>query len=190
MITAQENHFTNRWWEEVEERFKCSHEQEQVVRYQKSNGVWCVRRQCLNCGEYTTSDLPQKSINIASLPVFDASIRDACRQAKQKARQEAKYKLLSESEMARLSHEQRWLENVNRYYATEHWKQLRCTVLLRDGHKCQNCFCAVTEATAHIHHLSYTGLDRVGKSFAFECVTLCRKCHVDFTPRMQQWATT
>lgn len=185
MIAAQENHFTNRWWEEAEERFKCSHGQERLVRYQKSNAVWCVRRQCLDCGEYTTSDLPQKNINVAGLPIFDSAIRDAHRQAKAKARQEAKYKLLNENDLARLSQEQRWWENLNRYYETEHWKELRLLVLQRDGYKCQHCFRLVTEELAHIHHTSYAGLNRVGRSFAFECVTLCTKCHRDFTPRMQ-----
>lgn len=73
-----------------------------------------------------------------------------------------------------------WKERYNLYLASDHWFRLRQIVLQRDHCECQNCFHTVTEQTAHVHHLRYDGFNRLGKSFAFECVTLCRKCHKEF----------
>lgn len=185
MITTQENHFTNTWWEEVKDRFHCAHERQQLVRYQQSNGQWRARRQCLHCGEYTTSDLAQRNITMSTLPKVDEALRDNYRSAKQKAREDARYQHLSNVERQTLSDEQKWQANYNAYLNSEHWRQLRRMALHRDNFRCQNCFQKVTDANAHVHHLSYTGLNRVGKSFAFECVTLCAKCHIAFHPRMQ-----
>ncbi len=184
MITAQENHFPSAW-ETIEKRFHCSHEKEQLVKYQQSSGQWRARRQCLNCGEYTTSDLSQHNIVFAGLPVANTTLRDSYRDAKKKAYDDARFQHLSQFEQEKIDSDRKWWANYNHYLESTHWKQLRKMVLGRDDCRCQNCFRQVTESTAHVHHLSYVGLDRVGKSFAFECVTLCAQCHIEFHPRMQ-----
>lgn len=172
-------------WQIVEERFHCDHAQQKTVRYQQSNGQWRIRRQCCNCGEYTTSDLAQKNVNVMTLPVVDEALRNDHRAAKQRARDELRYQYLDQTTREQLDQEQLWWANYNRYLQSSHWKQLRLIVLKRDECRCQNCFRQVTEQTAHIHHLTYVGFERVGKSFAFECVTLCAQCHIEFHPGMQ-----
>lgn len=73
-----------------------------------------------------------------------------------------------------------WKQNYERYLKTEHWKMLRRQVLTRDKYRCQGCGCAVSEDTAEVHHLSYVGFTRVGRSYMFECVSLCGTCHGEF----------
>lgn len=172
-------------WQIVEERFHCGHIEQHLVRYQQSNGAWRVRRQCCNCGEYTTSDLAQRGVNVIALPVVDETLRNDHRSAKQRARDELRYQYLDQTTREQLDKEQLWWANYNRYLQSDHWKQLRLIVLKRDEYRCQNCFRQVAEQTAHVHHLTYVGFERVGKSFAFECVTLCALCHVEFHPGMQ-----
>lgn len=181
MITAQER-IQDKWWEEVDKRFHCDHEEQKLVRYQQSNGSWRIRRQCLNCGEWTTSDLPQRNVSVMSLPVVDKETKENYRQARSAAKDEAREEHLKQ--FAAPAYQQRQ-EKYEAYLASEHWKALRLAVLNRDSYRCQNCFCQVTSYTSHVHHLSYVGLERVGKSFAFECVTLCPKCHIEFHSRMQ-----
>lgn len=67
---------------------------------------------------------------------------------------------------------------------SKRWRQLRRAVIQRDQFRCQNCFRKITDTTAHVHHTSYVGFRRLGKSFAFECVTLCANCHIEFHPHM------
>jgi len=70
--------------------------------------------------------------------------------------------------------------DYDRYLQSSHWAELRQIVIKRDGNKCQNCFRTVLIESAHVHHISYDGFKRTGKSFAFECVALCRKCHKEY----------
>jgi 5-methylcytosine-specific restriction protein A len=167
-------------WQIVEQRFQCDHAQQSVVKYQQSNGQWRVRKQCQNCGEYTTSDLKMAGIDLNTIPEVDRSLREEYYKAKRTALDEARYTYLNQQQQAILDNRQKWWVNYNAYLQTDHWRKLRRNVILRDNFQCQNCFCKLTDTTAHVHHLSYTGFNRVGYSFAFECVTLCARCHNEF----------
>lgn len=165
-------------WERMQEH-ECSHEHTKPTKARKSNGVVCVYLQCADCGEKTKEDKKAK-YDVDRLPWFDENFRE-----RQRKRNQAIRDRLQEQYQAELQREQdaknaEWWARYNGYLQSEHWAKLRRSVILRDGFRCQNCFRKVTEATAHAHHLSYTGLNRVGYSFAFECVTLCKHCHDEF----------
>lgn len=164
----------------VEKRFECNHAEQRMVKYQQSNGQWRVRMQCTNCGDCTTGDMKMAGIDLDLLPIRDNDLAQQYRSAKYAARDEARYSFLNQFEQEKLSKQQKWWTNYNHYLQTDHWRNLRHIVLVRDRYQCQNCFCKVTETTAHAHHLSYVGFNRVHYSFAFECVTLCAKCHNEF----------
>ena len=169
-------------WQQVEEEFKCDHAKEQVVKHIVGSGLIQVKKQCLHCGEFTSNSLKQANYNLANLPYADLE-----KQAEYRSRKSAAYEAKRTEQLNNLQGEgsDQWWAKYNRYLRSHHWEQLRASVIRRDSFCCQNCFKFVDESSAHVHHVSYTGFNRVGKSFAFECVTLCRDCHIEFHPHMQ-----
>lgn len=165
--------------------FACDHADQRVVKYRTANGSYQIVKQCLCCGAKTTNALPHRDYDVAALPEFDQVLRDEWWQEQYTRRQQQQAE-------ARAAARQTFFVDEDEYLQSEHWQQLRRRVLVRDGFRCQNCFCKVTDATAHCHHISYKGLRSVGHSFAFECVTLCRACHEDYHPHMAadqpEWA--
>jgi 5-methylcytosine-specific restriction endonuclease McrA len=122
----------------------------------------------------------KKDYNVTILPAFDEQLRRTMRERKQWKRKVLHEKWLAELELERSDQDQQFWRTYSAYLKSDHWQDLRRAVLQRDHSKCQNCFCAVTERSAHVHHTSYVGFQRLGYSFAFECVTLCRTCHDAF----------
>ena len=165
-------------WERMKEH-ECAHPHVRPTKAQKSNGVVCVYLQCCDCGE-KTKEARKTEYETDRLPWFDENFRE--RQRKRNAAIVEKLrKQWQDEQQAELENRNgAWWAAYNEYLRTSHWAQVRRRVLVRDGFRCQNCFAKVTDATAHAHHLSYTGYNRLGKSFVFECVTLCRDCHNEF----------
>lgn len=58
------------------------------------------------------------------------------------------------------------------YLATDHWKQLRESVLRRDGYRCTRC---PSQFYLQAHHKFYR--PRFEDSIPDDLVTLCRSCH-------------
>jgi len=166
------------WFEQFVKETECKHTSTRPTRAVKSNDVACVYLQCQQCGE-KIKEVSKRDYDVARLPEFDKALRDRVRNHNNERRQEM-------SQQARDAESVSWKAQYNAYLKSEHWQQLRRRVIQRDHFECQNCFSRVTEGSAHVHHMSYDGLNRVGHSFAFECVTLCRKCHEDFHPHMQE----
>lgn len=165
---------------------ECSHEETRPTRRTKSNGTDVVTIQCLTCGS-SLGEKPKRLFNVPSLPEWDQELQDRCnnqiKQAwKERAEQSRIERELQELQRRADFEEKRleYKEDYHEYLESPHWKQLRRRVIVRDNFHCQNCFCHVTDATAQVHHLSYAAYQRLGKSFAFECVTLCEQCHKDY----------
>lgn len=57
------------------------------------------------------------------------------------------------------------------------WQKVRLQVLNRDEFTCQHC--GDTEATLHVHHLSYNGEPWEAENHLL--ITLCEVCHTDET---------
>ena len=161
-------------YEKVEGEF--SHEHTPFpTKQEKSNGVVCVVLQCSSCGE-RIREVSKSLYNVESLPWFDESLREMTQNKKHARRQELMADRIVDHEEQSLA----WWDKYNAYLKTPQWAALRRNVIRRDNCKCQNCFRTVTEEMAHVHHTSYVGFNRLGYSYAFECVTLCRNCHTNF----------
>lgn len=173
------------------------------TRQRKSNGVTVVVLQCSQCGE-RLREVSKSLYNIEALPWFDESLRKNAEEKKQAMIEDLQekrdeiyrqqvyaYRQEREKEQEERAREwrirqdaenQTWWDKYTLYLNSPHWVNLRLAVIQRDNHKCQNCFRPVTEKGAHVHHTSYVGFNRLGYSYAFECVTLCSQCHVNFHP--------
>lgn len=165
-------------WERLAEQ-QCTHAHTHPTKAQKSNGVVCVYIQCNECGE-KTKEARKAEYDVDRLPWFDENFRERQRKRNAAIREKLNQQWEMERQAESNAKDSAWWVAYNEYLRSAHWAQLRRRVLVRDGFRCQNCFGKVTDATAHVHHLSYVGYNRLGKSFAFECVTLCRDCHDEF----------
>lgn len=166
------------WYQQFIEQTECKHTSTRPTRAVKSGGTVCVYLQCQQCGE-KVKEVPKRGYDVDRLPPFDEELRELVRSRNNAKRQEM-------AQQARDAESISWKAQYNAYLKSTHWQALRRRVIQRDHFECQNCFSRVTDGSAHVHHLTYDGFNRVGHSFAFECVTLCRKCHEDFHPHMQE----
>ena len=164
-------------WQVAEQEYDCHHEDVKLVRRVVDGGVVHVWRQCQQCG-HGLGAASKKGLDIDNLPLWDDELRQSWEDRKRQRANELR------EEVSASFNVEDW-EEYGEYRQSDHWKALRRKVIARDHFQCQNCFCRVTEGSAHVHHISYDGLRNVGHSFAFECVTLCRSCHVDYHPHMQ-----
>jgi 5-methylcytosine-specific restriction endonuclease McrA len=116
-------------------------------------------RQCLDCGEPVGNPVKQ----VAGVALFDEELkrRDTKRRADIR-------------EAARKAKSAEWWAFYEEYMASNEWRSLRRKVLTRDSGTCQGC---LTESAAEVHHKTY---ENFGSEFAFELVSLCRKCHERF----------
>ena len=165
--------------EEMEKIASCDHAKMRATRAIKSNGVACVYMQCTSCGE-KVREVAKKDYNVTILPAFDENLRRFHRERRQEKRQDLQQRWLQELKAEQTDQDAEFWRTYTAYLNSDHWRTLRLAVIERDGRKCQNCFCPVKTSNAHAHHTSYVGFQRLGYSFAFECVTLCRSCHDDF----------
>ena len=165
-------------WERMKEH-ECIHENVKPTKAQKNNGVVCVYLQCVDCGE-RTKEARKAEYDVDRLPWFDENFRERQRKRNAAILEKLRSQWEAERKAEMTAKDSEWWVAYNEYLRSAHWAQVRRRVLVRDGFRCQNCFGKVTDTTAHVHHLSYTGYSRLGKSFAFECVTLCRDCHKEF----------
>lgn len=157
----------------IEREFGCNHDATIMVRFTNAAGVVSVRWQCQRCGGHQ-GDIKRKDVDdVDSLPAWNDDLRQRFWQEKADRRQQL-------YDMRQQAKRDDWFARYNQYLNSRQWHDLRRKVIYRDKFECQNCFVRVTESTAHVHHLSYDGYKRLGQSFAFECITLCRNCHVEY----------
>lgn len=171
--------------EEMQKLKSCAHANVRPTRAIKSNGVVCVYIQCRDCGE-KIREVSKKDFNVNILPAFDENLRRHTREQMSEQRKEIAGRWLDEMEQERSNQDAEFWRKYSAYLRSPHWRNLRLAIIRRDKFQCQNCFDPVTEQSAHVHHTSYVGFQRLGYSFAFECVTLCRECHEDFHGGLDQ----
>jgi 5-methylcytosine-specific restriction endonuclease McrA len=160
----------------VEQEFACDHKRTRAVRFTQRNGVSVVRCQCQRCGAQVGSNLPKADYNVDRLPEWDESLKTKWWDARNQRSKEL-------YEQERDAKNAEWWRRYDLYLHSPQWQRLKKVVLERDNYICQNCRRKVipniypVSNRAEVHHLSYDGFNRVGESFAFECVTLCHDCH-------------
>lgn len=153
------------------DEFECKHERTVITKKPMRDGRIMLVRQCRSCYQSVGPAVSQKNLILDYLPDFDQQAADEWREQREERRRE---------QLAQARNID-WRKHIYEpYMESAHWRALRSTVIQRDGFRCQNCFGTVTLENAHCHHVSYKGLSSTGKSFAFECVTLCAQCHRDY----------
>jgi len=169
-------------WERYEELYGCDHSQTIATQYTKNNGVVCVALQCKKCGE-KTREVRKADYDLSKIPKFGETFRDKMRaladERRNALREQWEQENKREYETKQGAENLAYWRKYNDYLRTEHWQKIRRRVLVRDGFLCQNCFCKITESNFHAHHISYKAYNKLGYSFAFEVVSLCRPCHED-----------
>ena len=163
-----------RYWEVVIQEFSCEHDDTHLVRYIKSNGVTCVRIQCKVCG-HNVREVPKKGLNAESLPLFDESLRGNWEERRRARREE----LAKEQREKFIEGSDKWWADYSAYLRSERWHVMRQRVLERDSHICQAC---LRNKATQVHHVSYNLYNEVGRSAAFELVSICFTCHKEIHP--------
>lgn len=153
--------------DEIEDEFKCGHSNWNRCIKHTSDGRIQIVKQCKKCGLQVGGAESQRGIDISNLdlPLWNGNLHSNFLEQKR-----IRIAMLQDANNGQ------WHKQYETYLQSEQWKNLRRLVLARDDYTCQNCFCQVDES-ANIHHLSYQGYNTHGFSFAWECITLCRKCH-------------
>lgn len=184
-------------------KFECSHEKFHVVKYQQSNSQWRIRNQCLSCGEYTSSDLKMRGVNLDDIPYFDECLRSERRAERDAAMKEAynrywEYRqkeresqalafrprdVIEAESIDDLDSDNDFWGKYTLYLGSQRWVSMRNSVLERDANLCQAC---LKNRAAQVHHLSYRLFKTLGKSAAFELVAICYQCHAQIHPRMAE----
>jgi hypothetical protein len=65
-------------------------------------------------------------------------------------------------------------EEYQEYLKSEHWQEMRRTVLRDAGGRCQVCN---SSERCEVHHRTY---ERVGEEYPSDLIVLCRACHEKF----------
>jgi len=153
---------------QVDERYKCAHEEREVRLRTLQNGNRIFVSQCLNCG--TMQAVAKTSLTFiqrqkAEGRPADETLRERYYQALSEYRQ-------SLVEAARSAQQEAW----NDWYygerlASEKWRALCRKVIRRDKGVCQ---CCLEAPATQVHHLTYA---RVGNEALFDLVAVCESCH-------------
>lgn len=177
-------------WQIAESEYDCQHEHVAVVRFTDAIGRPSVRKQCQRCGAHV-GDLKKNGYDLDKLPDWNEPLREDWHNHKQQRAADARNDFVAQTQKQHADERAEWSRRYAAYLQSDQWKRVRRQVLERDGYICQNCFCKVAPNTypvpnrAEVHHLSYDGYNRIGRTFAFECVTLCHKCHREYHGREQ-----
>lgn len=169
-------------WQIVSSEFACNHENTIFAKFIKSNGVVCVRIQCLRCGT-NVKEVAKRGHDTDKLPLFDEQLRKAWYE-----KQQARHKELFEARQdaiikERANENEEWWKTYNEYLHTQQWHDMRKRVLERDGYICQAC---LKNKATQAHHLSYDIYNMIGRSAAFELVAICYQCHRTIHPHMAE----
>jgi 5-methylcytosine-specific restriction endonuclease McrA len=72
---------------------------------------------------------------------------------------------------------------LNEYYQTLHWQNIREERIKIDNYCCRTCGVTESEYTLHVHHLRY---DLFNENISKDLITLCKYCHEAVTSVIQK----
>lgn len=67
---------------------------------------------------------------------------------------------------------------LEKYYKSKYFQEVRELVLQRDGYRCQCCSATSEERRLNVHHSKYDGVLYQEKEHLEYLITLCSVCHV------------
>jgi len=168
-------------WQVAEQEYDCQHENVILVRRAVDGGVIHVWKQCQQCGRGLGA-ASKKGLDIDNLPAWDDELRQLWEDRKQQRASELRAEVAAAFDAKQVDAKAAYRE----YLRTPEWARVKKLVLQRDNYTCQQCFCKVhaniyeVPNRAEVHHKHYYELNFTGRSWAFECVTLCHKCHREY----------
>lgn len=164
-------------WQIASEEYACDHDATILVRFVDSGGKTSVRYQCQRCGDFQ-GNLKKSEVNdIDALPLWDESLRERWWQQRNARGDQIHQERQRQQKETEAEESARWWRNYTVYLRSPEWQALRRFVLKRDNYTCQGCGKPHDARNLVCHHKSYVGYNRVGKTFGFEVVTLCKRCH-------------
>lgn len=141
----------------------CQHRRE-LCDLIASNGRHMFFFFCLDCGLKLTHFLPHRSLS-------DRQKTSAVGKGIRTSILDAKYEAMS---LLQKFYRAGWWSAYNAYLASDHWRQIRETVLYRDGYMCQLNLFGCTQAASQVHHLTY---ERVTRERMSDLTSVCNNCH-------------
>lgn len=78
-------------------------------------------------------------------------------------------------ELTRSAHRNEWFSKYDQYLSSPEWDTQRKRILHRDNYTCQGC--GEKNVKLHVHHMSYTMHNKIGRAMDYELRTLCISCH-------------
>ena len=145
----------------------CSSDKIHFVKYEMTNGVKMLRKQCWNCGKLLMQNYKRSLVNDFNLlPDYDKQARNKC---KEKSIEKHEVKMIFfnfQSDYFERSYQ--YYHNI--YLKSEEWKTKRDLIMKFYNYTCFDC---AKEAT-DVHHISY---DRIFKEKFSDLIPFCRTCH-------------
>ena len=169
---------------EIRERFACDCAEARPTRRTLSSGAVAVWLQCVTCGRGLRA-VKKEGHKLDALPAYDEHKYADRLRLQHEAQQAAWTRHVEALNAGRVEQDAAWWERYNAYLRSPKWQRLRQLVLERDKHTCQAC---LTHRATQVHHQSYELFNRTGASAAFECVSVCDRCHEKIHPHMQDAA--
>lgn len=151
----------------------CTHPNSIVCKYQRTDGVWIVRKQCLDCGGYC-GDVKKNLHDLDKLPEWSTELVEEREQAAREYYEERRRDLQWTWESDREEESRHWWEKYERYLKSPEWAIIRQRVRIRDSAICQAC---LDQPAVQVHHLSYHNYNKTGHTFAHDCIAVCQRCH-------------
>ena len=168
-------------WQIAETEYDCKHERVSVVRFVDALGRSHVRKQCQRCGAHV-GDERKNGYDVEKLPAWNEHLRENWHARKRERAEELRTDFVVQAQNE--VDERRAAYRA--YLRTPEWQRVKKFVLQRDNYICQGCGCKVIPNAfsgpnrAEVHHKHYYDLNVTEKSWAWECVTLCHKCHREY----------
>ncbi len=168
-------------WQIAESEYDCKHDHATTVRFTDALGRKHIRKQCIRCGAHV-GDLKKNGYDVDALPAWDEYLRDLWQDNKRQRAAELRTELVEQETVEAVDAKAAY----RAYLLTAEWRRVKEFVLKRDNFICQGCGCKVSKNIyplpdrAEVHRKHYYELNKTGKSWAWECVTLCHKCHREY----------
>lgn len=138
--------------------WRCDHEQQELRMMRTNNGIQ-YRRQCLRCGNSTSSAIPHREVTVLP-PDWDADLQLRFTESRRAISLQRKFDATEERKA-----------EYALYLQTGEWKERRQRVLQRERYICQGC---LSERATQVHHTTY---EHLGAELLFQLIALCDACH-------------
>lgn len=151
----------------------CEHKSTTIRKRKTRSDSWQILQQCNTCGKRVGTFLPQKDLNLETIPEWD-------RELEERSAESLKRKTAAAWKVEKIKQVEAKLKEYDEYIESEDWRKIADKVLKRDKHTCQYCGDAKAK---QVHHLTY---NRLYDEAMFDLVSVCVKCHDKLHPEAEK----